>query len=203
MKKVISILLLSCIMLGCVSGGSMPPAKYVQHLEEEKNEYRVKQVIGQEEYTIQLAPPEYMACKEVEQSDSSTKMISKRLNELKGYIFFLIKISETEDSRKEKGGNRATEKQLNADRMVAYYDQQAAMDIELSQGVQTLKPATYVFENNYDLSPYNTIVVGFEVGENKEDLRLTFNDRYKNIPAIRASFSKEALADLPKLNLIH
>lgn len=202
MKKVINAILLCCTIIACNDNKSFEPNKYVQYLKNAKNEYQIKQTIGIHEYTIQLATPEYMIVKELgNDDDSTTANFQKRMKELKGYLFFLIKMNTTEKSRMEQGGKRTSEQQLNVDRMVSYYDQQAILDISLTQGYNELKPVTYVFENNYELSPFNTIVVGFEVGENKEDLTLTFNDKYNNIPAIRASFSKKKLESLPKLNI--
>ncbi|MDI9320440.1 MAG: hypothetical protein QM530_08220 [Phycisphaerales bacterium] len=200
MKKEISIFLLLFALLACNQSKTLVPERYVQFLENAENKFVSKQVFGFKEYSIQLANPEYMVCKEVENIDS-VSLLTKRIKELKGHIFFLIKIGTTEKSRKEQGGNRVSEQQLNVNDMVAYYDQQAIVDIKLLFGTKELSPVTYVFENNYDLSPYNTIVVGFEIGEQYENMKLNFNDRYTNTPAIRASFSKEQMTTLPKLKI--
>jgi hypothetical protein len=201
MKKAISILCISISLFACNTSKSYPPAQYAAHMEQADNHYTVKQTIGDHEYTIQLATPEYMVCKEIDNSDSAQTQMKKRLQELKGQLFFLIKIGSTEQSRKQKGGNRMAEQQQNVNEMVAYYDQQAILDISLENGNTTLKPNSYLFENNYDLSPHNTIVVGFDVGDKLDELKLNFNDRYTNIPAIRATFSQENLRQLPTLDL--
>lgn len=204
MRKEISILLLALILVGagCSQARSFEPAAYVRYVEDPDHQYRVKQVIGDKEYTIQLAPPEYLISKESEEhKDSLSSFVARRRAELKGYMFFLVRMGHTEQSRREQGGKLQSEQQANVNSMVAYYDQQAAADISLQSGSRTLSPSTYVFENNYGLSPYNTIVVGFEVGELATELTLNFNDRYKNTPAIRASFSKETIDKLPALSL--
>lgn len=201
MKKGISLLCLMMSLLACNKSKSYPPAQYVAYMQQAEHHYYNKQTIGDKEYTIQLATPELMVCNEIENTDSAKIQMKKRLQELKGHIFFLIKIGTTEQSRKEKGGNRMAEQQQKVNEMVAYYDQQAIRDISLNKGNNTLKPTTYIFENNYDLSPHNTIVVGFDIGDNPEELRLTFNDRFANIPAIRATFSQESLKQLPTLDL--
>ncbi|MBL7712055.1 MAG: hypothetical protein JNL13_06315 [Chitinophagaceae bacterium] len=198
-------LLLSCLGLAlasCTGPKSYGPAAYLRYVEDPGHEYRVKQEIGDKEYTIQLAPPEYLISKESEEhKDSLSGFVSRRRAELKGYMFFLVRMGHTEQSRREQGGKLQSEQQANVNSMVAYYDQQAAADISLQSGNRTLSPSTYVFENNYGLSPYNTIVVGFEVGEPLTELTLNFNDRYNNIPSIRAGFSKETLDKLPTLSL--
>lgn len=200
MRKVISVLLIILCCSSCHSGGMLRPSDYVQFLDNQDNHFVSKHVFGDKEYSIQLATAEYMVAHELEANDS-VALYAQRLKELKGFVFFLIKMGTTAESRKQQGGNRVSEQQLKVDDMVAYYDQQAIMDISLMSGGKELKPSTYVFENNYDLSPHNTIVVGFEVGELNQDLTLNFNDRYTQIPAIRASYSKEKLNSLPKLNI--
>jgi hypothetical protein len=200
MRKVIKVLLIILCCSSCHSGGRLRPTDYVKFLDNPDNQFISKQVFGDKEYSIQLATAEYMLAHELEASDSSA-LYAQRLKELKGFVFFLIKMGATAESRKQQGGNRVSEQQLKVDDMVAYYDQQAIMDISLMSGEKELKPSTYVFENNYDLSPYNTIVIGFEVGELNQDLTLNFNDRYTQTPAIRASYSKEQLSSLPKLNI--
>ncbi|MFA6152611.1 MAG: hypothetical protein WC716_14905 [Chitinophagaceae bacterium] len=200
MRKGISVLFFLLAIVSCKGPGSLSPAAYISYLENAENEYCKKTVIGSNEYTIQLAPAEYMVCKEIEPSDSSGRVIANRLKELEGHVFFMIKIGSTEKSRMQQGGKRISDEQVNVNDKVAYYDQYAAKDINLIAGGKLLSPSTYLFENNYDLSPYNTIVVGFETGPVPADLKITFNDRYTGIPAIRASFSKEQIIGLPKLS---
>lgn len=202
MKKVINTILPLLLFLAVSCSKQQLDAKeYIQFAENAKHQLVKKVVVGEHEYTIQLATPEYMVCKEIENSDTASTMRSKRLSELKGYLFFLIKISSTEKSRIAQGGKRMSDQQLNANNMVSYYDQQAVLDLKLYNGDKELKPATYHFENNYDLSPYNTIVVGFETGKSPADIKLSFNDRYTNIPAINAHFSQEYIHNIPQLNL--
>lgn len=202
MKKAINflLLLLLCIAASC-SKLQLDAKEYIEFAENTKHQLVKKVVVGEHEYTIQLATPEYMVCKEIENSDTASTMRSKRLNELKDYLFFLIKISTTEKSRIAQGGKRMSDQQLNANNMVSYYDQQAVLDIKLYSGDKEIKPATYHFENNYDLSPYNTIIVGFETGTNLADMKFSFNDRYTNIPAINAFFSQADIHNIPQLNL--
>lgn len=157
---------------------------------------RVTTTIGQHEYNIQLATPEYMVSREAEGTNENIK---QRLEELSGTVFFLIRIGETEKSRKGKGGNRNAELQLNADKMITYYGQQAALDLSLYQAGEERKPTTYHFEPNYDLAPYNTIIAGFEALPGNGDLKLVFNDRFNNHPNINVVFSRKNMENLPQL----
>lgn len=197
MQKVSSLLFL-LLLFGCGGSGQLPPAAYVRHLESADHAYLRQVVAGSYEYTIQLATPEYMACKEDWDSDSARQA---RISELKPYRFFLIRMRATEAQRKAAGGAMDAQRVMEADAMVAYYDQQAAGDISLRSGTQLLHPATYHFEHNYGLAPHNTIVVAFETGDEEQDLELVFQDRFRNIPQIKAGFSKSDLEALPSLKM--
>jgi hypothetical protein len=194
-RKAISLLLFLSVC-SCGHGGKLSPAAYVQYLEDTEHGY-VRQIkTGAYEYSIQLATPEYIAAKEAGGNDS---ILRARMAELKGYRFFLIKMGTTTAQRTAAGGGADAQRVSEADAMVAYYDQQAAGDISLKAGANTLQPATYHFEHNYGLAPHNTIVVAFETGDQAQDLELEFNDRFRNIPHIRAGFSQSELSGLPQL----
>lgn len=195
----ITVALLLLLFTGCGHPGSLAPKAYMQYIEQDKDLMR-KVVAGSNEYTICLATPEYMACKEADKNDPANK-ITARIKELSGYLYFMIKLGTTADSRKANPQAAADNRAAHADEMVAYYDQQAAMDISLQCGGRTLRPVTYLFENNYGLVANNTIVVAFELGPVIDDLSLTFNDRYTKVPLIKAAFSKNSIQELPRLKI--
>ena len=163
----------------------LPPFGYMSYME---TDYKKKVISGKTEYTVQLATPTYMACREMDghpEKDKTT--FNKRAAEMNGYIYFIIQV---------KPGSKAIQ---SPDAMVMYY-QSAAKDMTLISGGRTLKPAIWNFENNYGLTPYNTIVAGFEYkGENAEDMQLVFNDNYTHIPMIKIKFSKEEITTIPQL----
>lgn len=201
MKKVINVLLSIglIVVMGCKPESLRAP-DYIRYMEQENHDCRIRQEIGKYEYTIQLAPASYIVAKEVPPSDSASAVSARRLSELNGMTYFIIRMGQTEESRREQGGDRLAEQQMNVNSMVGYYDQEAARDIRLLlNGNQEIAPSAYVFENNYELSPYNNIVVGFETGEIVQDLKLQFNDRYTKTGMISAYFSKETVSGLPRL----
>ena len=195
----VMVLGLLLLLTGCGRPASLRPEAYMQYVQEDKDLVR-KVVAGGYEYTVCLATAEYMACKEHNAGDPVAK-VAARAKELSGYMYFLIKLGTTVENRKANPQATQDYRVAHADEMVAYYDQQAAMDISLECGGRTLRPVTYLFENNYGLVADNTIVVAFEVGQTPEDLSLTFNDRYTKVPLIKAAFSKQGIRDLPGLNI--
>jgi hypothetical protein len=191
-------LLLVLIISGCGKPAKLPPVSYVHYLEDQEHELVRKVIAGDYEYTIQLATPEYMACKG--QAADSSSGLSARIAELKGHLFFIVKMNRTEQKRMASGTMEEATRHSEADALVAYYDQQAAQDITLETGTgSNLHPVTYHFEQNYGLAPYNTMIAGFETGPVTEDISFVFNDRLRNIPQVRASFSKSVLQELPQL----
>jgi hypothetical protein len=202
MQKVIRTLLCVCLLLSSCSGpGELPPAAYVGWLEDPAHGCRKKIVSGDWEYVFQLATPEMMVAKELSDRPADKATWAQRLQELKGHLFVLVQISKTEASRKANPQAAAAEIRQNIDRMVSYYDQQAMADIKLQVGTQSFAPVAYHFENNYELSPYNTIVAGFETGDAPGDITFSFNDQYTGQPLLHAGFSQKDRAQLPRVQL--
>ncbi|MBN8670791.1 MAG: hypothetical protein J0L80_08900 [Chitinophagales bacterium] len=201
MRKVISGLAILLLLVSCSGRKSLSPLDYLKYMENTENGLMKIVTVGSYEYRIQFAPPEYLAdrqfCKEMEQG--MMEGYKKRMQEMKGHIFFLINIYPRNTSQ-QSINERITEN-AGATQRVMYYQQQAAGDIVLKAGTYEQVPATYVYEDNYGLSPYNTIVVGFTGDYGKEDLQLIFNDRYTHTPLIKAGFSKDELSVLPEISV--
>ncbi len=194
MGRVISLVLL-VVLCGCNSRDAvLPPAQYMKFMESPDNNLNKKIVAGNTEYHIQLATPEYMALKAAseESENLDTGTYHNRLHEMSGNLFFVIRIKQEGPS----GVAQGMVEKSGAEKMVMYYQQAASQDIVLRNGGAEQKPVTYLFENNYSLVPYNTIIVGFEA-ESSGDLDLIFNDRYNDNPYIKTEFSQKELAMLP------
>ena len=202
MRKVISGLLLTVILLSSCSGRkTLNPVAYMEYMEDAEHGLMKKVTVGAYEYRIQFAPAEYLASrqyyKEIEQGIMDG--YRKRINEMKGYVFFLVNIYPRNAS--EQTISERITQNAGAEQRVMYYQQQAANDIILKAGTFEQMPSTYVYEDNYGLSPYNTIVVGFAGDYGKEDMQLIFNDRYTHTPLIKAGFSKDELSVLPEISV--
>lgn len=197
MQKVIKLLLLCMYLFSCNTSGDLQPAKYLRYMES-NNSTRQTIISGNTEYIIQLATADYMACREYSEQlqDTNTELLKSRINELEGHIFFIINVSKN-----DLGGSVIDDiqKKQKAGEMIMYYQSLAANDISLFCDEQQFFPATYHYEDNYGLAPYNTIVVGFQLPELQSGLKLVFNDRYNDNPYIQATYSKKTLKNLPTL----
>lgn len=202
MRKVISGLLLATIWLSSCGGRkTLSPVAYMEYMEDAEHGLLKTVTVGAYEYRIQFAPAEYLASrqyyKELEQG--ITDGYKKRMDAMKGHVFFLVNIYPRNAS--EQTISERITQNAGAEQRVMYYQQQAANDIVLKEGTFEQMPSTYVYEDNYGLSPYNTIVVGFAGDYGKEDIQLIFNDRYTHTPLIKAGFSKDELSALPGISV--
>lgn len=201
MRKVISALAGLLLLISCGGHRSLNPSDYLKYMEDSGNGLMKTITVGSYEYRIQFSPPEYLAArqyiKEMGQGDMSG--YGKRMQEMKGHVFFLINIYPRNTS--QQSINERIAQNAGAAQRVMYYQQQAAGDIILKSGTFEQMPATYVYEDNYGLSPYNTIVVGFTGDYGKEDLQLVFNDRYTHTPLIKAGFTQDELSTVPGISV--
>lgn len=198
-RGVISILFIPLLLLsGCLNSGTASGKKYMAYMEDEEHELKKEVVSGGVNYSFQLATPEYMACKEFGGLKDRIDTIAfyNRLKETSGYVFFLIRISNPVQSMSPMIGVEA-----DAEEMVMYYQSAAAYDIQLLEGKSTHPVSTYLFENNYGLAPYNTIIAGFKREHFDEDLQLVFTDRYHDNPLLKASFTHTNIQNIPTLSL--
>lgn len=202
MRKVISGLLLTTLWLSSCGGRkTLNPVAYMEYMEDAEHGLMKKVTVGAYEYRIQFAPAEYLASRQYykEMEQGIMDGYRKRINEMKGYVFFLVNIYPRNAS--EQTISERITQNAGAEQRVMYYQQQAANDIILKAGAFEQMPSTYVYEDNYGLSPYNTIVVGFAGDYGKEDMQLIFNDRYTHTPLIKAGFSKDELSALPGISV--
>lgn len=197
-KAVISLLLLTGLA-GCGEPKELDMPEYLEYMEQAEAPYKKLVKAGNLEYTVQYANPEYMVSRQfAEQADTiSALVVTNRLQEIGKHIFFLIRIQES--GGKTKTIQERMEDNGKAEAMNMYYQFEAARDITMIADGVEYKPVTYLFENNYALTPYNTIVAGFERVDGAADVQIVFNDKYHNVPLIKASYSKDELNELPKL----
>ncbi len=202
MRKVISGLLLTTILLSSCGGRkTLSPVAYMEYMEDAEHGLLKTVTVGAYEYRIQFAPAEYLASRQYykEMEQGITDGYKKRMDAMNGHVFFLVNIYPRNAS--EQTISERITQNAGAEQRVMYYQQQAANDIVLKAGAFEQMPSTYVYEDNYGLSPYNTIVVGFAGDYGKEDIQLIFNDRYTHTPLIKAGFSKDELSALPGISV--
>lgn len=199
MRKVISLLILVIIVTGCKTG-RLSPAELIHYMEDPANGLRKKITVGGLDYVIQFVTPEYYVSRELAETDSTAVVWQKRLSELNGFYFILVKMGKNEAARKGTTVAGQIYTVQSAATMEAYYDQAAMKDMTLRIGEGNRLPSTYHFENNYGLVPYNTILAGFAVDSKEQgDAEFIFNDQYNSNELIKAGFDQSSIQSIPSL----
>jgi len=125
-------------------------------------------------YKFQYKPAAYM----LKSEGLSGQELAEREKQLDSMVWFNISLSIKDfPSSPLRYGIKGIEEY---NERLDYYLNRAAGDISLVYGKDTLRAYSYWFENNQNLSPEETIVVGFKLKDAKvpvKDLHLAFYDR--------------------------
>lgn len=159
------------IVISCKTKGNKDILEYVKSPE---NGLKKEVIIGKNIYKIQYKPVAYI----VKSERLSGQELLIREKQLDSMVWFNISFSiqDFAASPLKYGINNMVDYNQRLD----YYLNKAAADISLVYGMDTLKSYSYWFENNQNLSPEETIVVGFKLKNDRvpeKDLHLAFYDR--------------------------
>jgi len=206
MKRGISYLsltfcILSMLCLSSCRWGRVSPGEYMRKIETTEALTRMV-VMGQIEYTFRLMTPEAMAlkdCYDPKLEHLDRVAYSRRLEELKGFVFFIIE-------QRIKGSNQSVLRynisgRPEYEQRVMYYQFYAMNDLALDCDGRIVKPASYNYENKMDVSPMNTAVVAFPDDGSCRELKVTFDDRVMNNRFIKATFKREDINSLPGVSI--
>jgi len=152
------------------------------------------------QYSFQYKPYDYIVLME-SRGDLKSFDVKKRLAELKGTAWFNISFKRTDGTVTPLKFNVSTLDEYNE--RLDYYLNEAAKDIKLAYGADTLLPVSYLFENNYNLTPQETMIVGFYLPKTDDhpqrDMQLSYNDHMFKNGIIKATYSKAVLNNIPNL----
>ena len=198
----ISYILVTILMLWtCASCkrslGTVDYAKYVNNSENGlKRDVRVDGW----EFSILYRPYDYVMLME-NKGDTRGYDFNKRKSELEGTAWFSISMKRIDNSviplRYEISSLEEYNTRLN------YYLNEASQDIKLVYGDDTLRPASYLFENNFNLTPQQTMLAGFILPKGdkcpKKGMTLSFVDEIFKNGIITAGYSEKTLTSTPNL----
>lgn len=178
---------------------SLNQPDYVRYVQDDRNHLKKVVKVQDMEFDIQYKPYDYIMLLESRNNPAYDK--AKRLKQLEGTAWFNITFrkTNTEMSALKEGAASLDE----YDQRLNYFLNYAAKDIRLVYGGDTLKPASYLFENNYNVGPEETMVVGFifpgKDPKPVKDMQISYYDRLFHNGIIKASFSAETIKDIPNL----
>lgn len=153
------------------------------------------------EYKMQYRPYEYIALNEIKFLGNNQNEFEKRIENLKGTAWFNLTFKRIDEMlspmRYGVSSNEEYQKRLD------YYLNHVIKDIWLVYGNDTIHPASYLFENNFNLIAQETMILGFYLPQKEllpsRDMTLSFNDKVFKNGIIKAFYSSKSLGNIPNL----
>lgn len=185
-----------------VTGEVFSVQEYVNWMQDLKNGFRKEKRMDDLDFVLQYKPYEYIVCMEQREEKIHDTLLKSRIDELKGVQYFDLKIllneQEGELLKYKISSNDQYQKRVN------YFAFGMQDDIQLVEGNDTLPCVLYHFERTYDVAPYCTILVGFNLDKNNFQKQKTFlfHDKTFNKGLLKFTFKENRLTNLPKLETI-
>jgi hypothetical protein len=193
------LLIVLILTAGCRQ--KLAPAAYMQYVQDVKNGMRKTVKVAGWEYSVQYRPADLIMLIESKGVYNSSYAV-KRMAQLKGTAWFNISFrladGKVSPLRYDLSSRQEYDERLN------YFLNEAGRCIKLvCCGKDTLRPMSYLFENNYNLTPQETMIVGFQLPSGtsaaEDDMQLCYEDHVFRNGTIKALFRKEDLQNIPKL----
>lgn len=174
--------------------------EYVRYIKDEQNGLSKQISVGEWVYMFQYKPIEYILL--LENNEKASAEENKRREMLNGSVWFNISFKRASNDvsplRYGIGSPDEYEQRL------MYFLNNAHKEIKLIYGSgDTLSQIGYLFENNFNLTPHETMVVGFDLpGDQQyptEDMQLCFNDRTFNNGILKVVYKKADVKQVPEL----
>jgi hypothetical protein len=202
MKRIpIILLIFSCIFYGCVQQ-QLRPKEYMTWVKNENNGLRVTKQIDDNTFVLQYKPCEFEALLHTMNENITHRQLDSTMKPLQSlqYFTFCIKRLDKKDPAAAAGTDEADyNNRLN----YLMFEMQA--DFKLIDGKDTLPCAFYHYERNYDLSPENNMLLGFELPKEQNvisDKTIIYSDQLLGTGTIQLTIKAEDIKRIPTLNLI-
>ena len=193
------LLIIIVIFLGCKE--KLKPLQYAQFVQGKESGLMKVITVDNWDFVFQYKPYDYILLMEQRTKDPDFNF-KKRMENLKGTAWFNISVRRSDGNispmRYNLGSNEEYNQRLN------YFLNEAVKNIRLIYDKKdTLMPMAYEFENNYNLSPQETMLVGFKLPKDeyypKKAMQLTYDDQIFGNGTIKAMFSTDNLKKIPAL----
>lgn len=194
-------LLFVLLLIGC-NKKSLKPIDYIEWVNDPKNGMMLSKEIGEYRFDLLYKPSEYIAILELESLDSITdEYIQKRKKELTGIQHLTLTITSKNGESILKDGSMSPENYQNK---LYYFTTLIKDDLKIIQAEDTFNCLLTHFERNYELAPYNKIVLIFEDNnpENKSESKLfNYYDNILEVGPVLFTIRASALGNLPELKI--
>ncbi len=200
MKKIGLYMIGALIFAGCAKQ-TLAPSEYVDWIRDESNGLRVEKEIAGQLFTLQYKPAEY----EVLMQSKDHAATREKLNEYKATSdelqFYTLTIV-TSDHKEIAQSGGADENVF--EQRVMYMMSEMQLDFQLVDGYDTLPCVFFHAERNFNMSPENNILLGFEKSKNKNTISnktLIYTDRLLDCGPVQLTIKADDLENIPELLL--
>ncbi|MEQ9263097.1 MAG: hypothetical protein RLP14_08055 [Owenweeksia sp.] len=190
-----------CLLMVVSCTNSLPPEEYIHWCLNPENGLSDKSESNPFIFELQYKPAPLVALQNSGGEVQNGLTFKEELKELEKFEFFNFRISTTTGQDFLKTGIKDQQEYFQR---VAYYSSFAQPDFVLVTGSDTVSCVMYQFDRNYGISPYQTILLGFKTGNNKNkisDKKLIYHDRILDIPSVEMEISSKSIKQIPNLKL--
>lgn len=199
MKKLVSFTCLLFLVLRITSCGKeeMKPSDLIRWVENPENGLVQRQDLNHYFFEAKYKPLDYVVSMEGRTDDLNESDYQTLRNDLEGLQYVDLNIGPLSYSGNALSGGIQNEEEYfeRLDYFVTYGNQ----DIFMVQGSDTLLPRLYHFERNYGLAPKNTLLLGFDAGEDKKDRELYIDDQILGVGRVKFLFTNQNIQSTPTL----
>ncbi len=179
---------------------TITPVEYVNWIRSENNGLLVKKEMGDLTYSIQFKPLTYLALLEHGPQNITKSNITDLTKSYEGLEYYTLQIKGPDHVNDLLSANLPSPDDY-AERL-EYLSFDFQNDIFLARGIDTLRCQLFHFERNYGSMPKLDFMLGFEPDkENNSDRSILLVDRTYAKQVITLNISKNAIDQIPNLNL--
>jgi hypothetical protein len=200
MLKGISLVLFIGIFFISSCRQSLKSAEYVNYINNIESGLKKTLQVDGFEFCMQYRPYDYIMLME-NKGNTVGYDAEKRMADLKGSAWFSITLKRADYGTTPLRYGISSIEEYNS--RLNYFLNKAKEDIWLVYDKDTLRPVSYLFENNFNLVAQETMIVGFYLPKGadapKEKMQLSYNDQVFKNGIIKATYTERSLKNIPNL----
>jgi hypothetical protein len=204
MRKLVFIpLIVALCLTACEkSRKRLSPKQYITWAKSSEKDLVKKKEINGYKFISKFQPAELLILKNMDESFTQASVDSLK-NIQYGIFNFVMDIGSAIDNQSLLRANISDENEYY--QRVYYYTKEVQNDLYVVEGKDTLPCIFYHFEQTYNLSPVNSLVMEFQrknPDTEYENVSLIYEDRMLNTGIIKFQYKKSFLNNLPQLSML-
>jgi hypothetical protein len=201
MKRLSAYFFLIAVIVVSCSVQNMGPREYMQWVKSEQNGLRISKEISDYKFTLQYKPVEFEALLHLGDKPVAKPQFDSLTATIKDVQFFTFCIN-TPDKKDPARAISLNEADYNQRLNYLMFEMQN--DFYLVDGKDTLPCLFYHYERNFDVSPDNNILLGFErdtLQKEIGDKTLIYDDKILETGPVILTVKSQDIKSVPTLKL--